>query len=147
MAVAENIDAIRRLEQAYNDRDYDTVRSIVVADIQPHTPGSEMLPPGVEGCIASNEGGFSHYPDKKTEILDIFGARDRTVSHVRMTGTNTGEPLAWAGIPQTTNRPIDTDWVQIGRHDDQGRLVETWTQMDIPKMMMQLGAMPVPEGM
>jgi hypothetical protein len=29
---------------------------------------------------------------------------------------------------------------------DSGKVVETWAQMDIPKMMMQLGAMPGPGG-
>ena len=143
MGVAENVDAVRRLEQAYNDQDYETVRSIVAADLTAHTPGSEMMPPGVEGAIAANEGSFQSFPDKRSEILDIFGDGDRVVSHVRMSGTNKGG-LAWAGVP-ANERPIDIDWIQISRFAD-GQLVETWSQMDIPKMMMQLGMMPSPEG-
>ena len=141
MGTAENIDAIRRLEQAYNQRDYDTVRDIVAADFTPHTPGSEMMPPGVEGAIAANEAGFGSYSDKRSEILDIFGEGDRVVSHVRMTGTNDGG-LPWAGV-EANGKPIDTDWIQIARFDG-GEIVETWAQMDVPKMMMQLGAMPMP---
>jgi predicted ester cyclase len=144
VGVTENIDAIRRLEHAYGAQDYDTVRSIVAADLVAHTPGSEMLPPGIEGAIAANEGAKQSFPDHETEILDIFGEGDRVVSHVRMTGTNKGG-LAWAGVP-ANGKPVDIDWIQISRFAG-GKLVETWSQMDTPKMMVQLGVMPAPEGM
>lgn len=145
MGTTENVDAVRRLEAAYGARDYDTVRSILAADVSCHTPGSDMMPPGVEGCIAANEAGFSSYPDKRSEILDIFGEGDRVVSHIRMTGTNQGG-LPWMGIEANGNA-IDTDWIQISRHADDGTIAETWAQMDTPKMLVQLGAMPAPEGM
>jgi len=142
--VERNVELIRRLEDAYNARDYDTVREIVAADFVPHTAGSQMMPPGVEGAIAANEGAFLSYPDKRTEILEIFGDRDRTVSHVRMTGTNQGG-LPWLGVPANGNA-IDCDWIQISRHAQDGTIVETWAQQDVVKMMTQLGAIPAPEG-
>ncbi len=147
MGVEENIQAIRTLEDAYAAQDYDTVRSMVAADLVAHTPGAEMMPAGVEGAIVANTGTHSFFPDRQVEITDLFGEGDRTVVHMRMTGTNTGAPLEWAGLKEATNKPIDTDWIQIARHDDSGRIVETWAQMDMPKMMVQLGAMPAPEGM
>jgi predicted ester cyclase len=82
----------------------------------------------------------------QTEILDLFGEGDRTVAHVRMTGTNTGEPVAWAGMTQASGKPIDLDWIQVSRHLDDGRIAETWAQMDTPKLMIQIGAMPAPGG-
>jgi len=145
MGTTENVDAVRRLEAAYGAREYDTVRSILAADVACHTPGSDMMPPAVDGCIAANEGGFTAYPDKVTEVLDIFGEGDRVVSHVRMTGTNQGG-LPWMGIEPNGNA-IDTDWIQISRHAGDGTILETWAQMDTPKMLVQLGAMPAPEGM
>ena len=144
MGAEENVAAVRRLEQAYNARDYDTVRAIVAADFAPHTPGSEMMPPGVEGAIAANEGTFESFPDKRSQIVDIFGEGDRVVSHVHMTGTNQGG-LPWAGVT-ANGKAVDTDWIQISRFAD-GKVVETWAQMDIPKMMVQLGAMPASGGM
>ncbi len=140
----DNVAVVRRLEEAYGKKDYDTVRELVAADVVTHTAGSEMLPAGVEGCIMADQGGHTSFPDKKTEILDIFGEGDKVVSHVRMTGTNLGG-LDWAGIAPS-DKKIDMDWVQISRHDSDGKIVETWAQMDVPKMMMQLGAMPGPEG-
>ena len=143
--VARNIELVERLEKAYNERDYDTVRACVAADFVPHTAGSEMMPPGIEGAIASNEGSFQGFSDRRTEILEIFGDGDRVVSHVHMTGTNDGD-MPFGGIP-ATGKSVDVDWIQISRHGDDGVIQETWAQMDLPKMMVQLGAMPAPEGM
>ncbi len=143
--VARNITMVERLERAYNERDYDTVRACVEGDFVPHTPGSETLPAGVEGAIASNEGGFQAFSDKRTEILEIFGDGDKVVSHVRMRGTNDGD-MPFGGI-SATGKPIDVDWIQISRHADDGKVLETWAQMDLPRMMVQLGVMSAPEGM
>jgi len=143
--VARNIELVERLERAYNARDYDTVRASVASDFVANTAGSESLPPGVEGAIAANEGSFQAFSDKSTEILEIFGDGDRVVSHVRMTGTHDGE-LAFAHLP-ATGKSIDLDWIQISRHADDGTIQETWAQMDLPTMMVQLGVMPAPEGM
>ena len=144
-SVEQNIDVVCRLEQAYNGQDYDTVRSLIADGFAPHTPGSEMMPPGVQGAIAADQGGHQSFPDKRTEILDIFGEGDRVVTHIRMTGTNKGG-IPWAGVP-ANDKAVDTDWIQISRHDTEGKVVETWSQMDTPKMMMQLGMMPAPGGM
>ena len=143
--VSSNIERVERLEQAYNDRDYDTVRTIVAPDFVAHTAGSEMMPPGIEGAIMANEGAHSAFPDQRTEIVDIFGDGDRVVSHVHMTGTNDGG-LPWAGM-LANGAKVDIDWIQISRFGDDGTIQETWAQMDLAKMMMQLGAMPAPEGM
>ena len=143
--VARNIELVERLEKAYNERDNDTVRACLAADFIANTPGAEMVPAGVEGAIASNEGSFQAFSDKRTEILDIFGDGDRVVSHVRMMGTNDGD-MPFGGI-SATGKDIDIDWIQISRHGDDGMIHETWAQMDLPKMMVQLGAMPAPEGM
>jgi predicted ester cyclase len=136
----DNVEVVRKLEAAYGSQDYDTVRELLAPDVKTNTPGSEMMPSGVEGCVAADQAGRMSYPDKRTEILDIFGEGDKVVAHIRMTGTNKGG-LPWAGVP-ANDAKIDTDWVQITRHDADGKIVETWAQMDVPKMMMQLGAMP-----
>ena len=144
-SVARNIDVVTRLEEAYNARDTDTIRASVASDFVAHTSGSEMLPPGVEGAIAANEGAFVSFPDRRTEILEVFGDGDRVVSHVRMMGTNDGG-IPGIGVP-ANGKPVDIDWIQISRHADDGTIVETWAQMDIAKMLMQLGVVPAPEGM
>src|SRR4029079_13247857 len=111
--VGRNVDVFRRLEAAHQSRDNDTIRSLLTDDFTAHTAGAEMMPPGAEGAIAANEGSFAFMPDKRTEILDLFGESDRTVAHVRMQGTNSGEAIACAGPHQTTGQSGECDMTQI----------------------------------
>lgn len=145
MGVEENIDAVRRIEAAYHAADHDTVRSILREDFLPHTTGSESLPPGPDGAVLADQASHSSFPDRRTQILDAFGERDRVVTRIRFTGTNDGG-LPQFGIP-ANGAKVDIEWIQVSRHDDEGRIAETWAQMEIPKLMQQLGAMPPMEGM
>ena len=143
--VERNIDVVRRLEDAYNRRDYSQLGELVRDDLIAHTPSSDKVPQNNEGLAANNEGAYSGFPDKRTEILDAFGDGDRVVARIHQTGTNSGG-LPWFGIP-ANDAKVDFEWVQISRHENDGKIAETWTQMETPKLMMQLGVMPAPEGM
>ena len=140
-----NIDVVRRLEDVYRRRDYTGLPELVRDDLVAHTPGAEGLPQDHGGLQANNEGSYSAFPDRHVEIEDIFGEGDRVIVSVHMTGTNTGG-LPWFGIP-ANDAPVDFRWIQISRHDDDGKIVETWAQIESVKLMQQLGAMPGPEGM
>ena len=143
--VERNIDVVRRLEDLYNRRDYAQIGDLVRDDLIAHTPSSDQRPQDNEGLIANNEGAYAGFPDKRTEVLDTFGEGDRVVARIREVGTNTGG-LPWLGIP-ANDAKVDFEWVQISRHDDEGKVAETWAQMETPKLMMQLGVMPAPGGM
>ena len=143
--VERNIDVVRRLEDAYNRRDYSPLTELVRDDLVAHTPSADPAGQNHAGLQANNEGGASAFPDKVSEIEDIFGEGDLVVSRVRQRGTNTGG-LPWFGIP-ANDAKTDFQWIQISRHDENGKIAETWAQIEVPKLMQQLGAMPGPEGM
>lgn len=140
--VERNIDVVRRLEDAYNRRDYSGLSELIRDDLVAHTSGSDHVPQDNEGLKANNEVAYTSFPDKRTEIVDIFGEGDRVVARIHNTGTNEGG-LPFLGIP-ANGKSIDLEWIQISRHDADGRIAETWTQLEVPKLMMQLGAMPAP---
>jgi predicted ester cyclase len=140
-----NVGVVRRLEDLYNRRDYSELPELIRDDLVAHTPSSDQVPQNNEGLIANNEGAYGAFPDKRTEIVDIFGEGDRVVARIHNTGTNTGG-LPWLGIP-ANGAKVDNQWIQISRHDADGRIAETWTQMEVAELMQQLGAMPAPEGM
>jgi steroid delta-isomerase-like uncharacterized protein len=141
--VADNIDVIRRIEEAYNTQNLDTLDDLFADDFQAHTPGSDQIPPGLEGIKATHQMAMGAMPDRNVELLDIFAEGPLVVSHSRMTGTNTGG-MPWIGVP-ANDASVDVRWIQISRLED-GRLKETWAQMDLATLMQQLGAMPGPEG-
>lgn len=143
--VERTIDVVRRLEDAYNRRDYSGLPELVRDDLVAHTPSADPTGQNHTGLQANNEGGYSAFPDKVTEIQDIFGEGDLVVTRVRQTGTNSGG-LPWFGIP-ANDAAVDFEWIQISRHEPDGKIAETWAQMEVPKLMQQLGAMPGSEGM
>ena len=140
----DNVEIVRRLEEGYAKDDLSVVDEIIADNFIAHAPGAELMPPGREGPRMAHTGAMQSFPDHVTTVEDIFGEDDKVVVHVRMKGTNQGG-VPWAGIP-ANGKPIDIDWVTIYRLED-GKVVETWAQMDIPTLMQQLGAMPGPGGM
>jgi predicted ester cyclase len=136
--MADNVEIVRRLETAWATNDYDTVREILSPDFPKlnHGPGAEMIPPGIDGLIQGHEMSLGAFPDRKQEILDSFGEGDRVMIRSRMTGTNTGG-LPWFGIP-ANDRAVDVEYITIYRLED-GKVVESWAQMDLATMMQQLG--------
>ena len=142
--VERNIDVVRRLEDAYNRRDYSPLPELVRDDLVAHTPSADPNAQDHAGLRANNEGGHAAFPDRRTEIEDVFGEGDYVVARMRNTGTNSGG-LPRFGIP-ANDAPVDLQWIQISRHDADGKIAETWAQMELMKLMQQLGAMPGPEG-
>jgi predicted ester cyclase len=139
----DNIDLVRRLEAAYDADTLDVLDEVLSSDLKAHTPGSDQIPPGIEGIKAATQMAREAFPDRKVEIEDILSEGDLVVVRERVTGTNRGG-LPWFGIP-ANDKAVDYEWIQILRVAD-GKVVESWANIDLPKMMMQLGAMPGPGG-
>jgi predicted ester cyclase len=137
--VQRNIAIVRRLEDAFNGRDYLLLREIIASAFEGHNPGSNDMT--VEELEANNEGWHAVLPDKATEIVSIFGEGDRVVARIQDRGTNVGG-LPWFGIP-ANGKAMDMGWLQITRHDHRdGRIIEMWSVAEVPTLLMQLGAVP-----
>jgi predicted ester cyclase len=134
--MGDNVGTIKRLEAAWAGRDYDTVKTILDPNFKNGGVGAAQMPPGIDGLIRGAEQSHSAFPDKKQELIQMFGEGDKVVSQVRMTGTNTGG-LPWFGIP-ANDKPIDVQWITIYTMKDD-KVVETTSQMDLALMMQQLG--------
>jgi predicted ester cyclase len=136
--MVDNVEIVRRLETAWATNDYDTIREILSPDFPKlnHGPGAEMMPPGIDGLIEGHKMSLGAFPDRKQDTLDCFGEGDRVMIRSRMTGTNKGG-LPWFGIP-ANDRTVDVEYISIYRLED-GKVVESWAQMDLAKMMQQLG--------
>jgi predicted ester cyclase len=129
--VADNIDVVRRLEEAYGSGDLDALDELIADDFVAHTAGSDQIPPGREGIKMAHGMAVQSFPDRKVTIEDIFAEGDMVTVRCRMRGTNKGG-VQFAGVPANDKQD--------------GKLVESWAQMDVAKMMQQLGVMPGPEG-
>jgi predicted ester cyclase len=140
----ENVEVIRKVEEAWARLDLDALDQYFADGFQAHTPGSEMLPTGIVGAKMAHEQSRQAFPDRANTIHEIFGQGDLVVSRVSMSATNTGG-LPWFGIPVNDKKIEDVGWITIFRLQG-GKVEETWAQMEVPKLMTQLGAMPGPGG-
>jgi predicted ester cyclase len=135
-AVERNIANVRRLEDAFNRREYSLLADLIATGFEGHNPGANTVT--LEGLIENNESWHSAMPGKKTEVVLAFGRGDRVVARIRDRGTNAGG-LPWLGIP-ANGMSMDMDWLQISRHDPEGRIVEMWALADVPRLLSQMGA-------
>lgn len=128
------------MEDAFNGRDYFDLDKLVGGAFEGHNPGSSDVT--VEGLVANNESWHAAMPDKRTEVVSTFGEGDRVVARIQDRGTNTGG-VPWYGIP-ANGRGMDMGWVQITRHDRDGKIIEMWAYADLPILFEQLGAVAKP---
>lgn len=138
--VERNISVVRRLEDAFNGRDYSGLEELVAVAFEGHNPGSSDVT--MEGLVANNESWHAAMPDKRTEVVSVFGEGDRVVARIQDRGTNIGG-VPWFGIP-ANGRSMDMGWVQITRHGQDGRIIEMWAFADLPGLLSQLGAVAKP---
>jgi predicted ester cyclase len=134
-AVERNIANVRRMEDAFNRRDYSLLADLISTGFEGHNPGANAVT--LEGLTENNESWQSAMPGKKTEVVLAFGRGDRVVARIRDRGTNAGG-LPWFGIP-ANGMSMDMDWLQITRHDPEGRIVEMWALADVPRLLSQMG--------
>lgn len=134
--VERNIGFVRRMEDAFNRRDYASLRQVLSDDFGGHNPGGREA--SIDDLEINNEHWHLALPGKRTEIVDAFGEGDRVVVRIRDRGVNTGG-VPWFDIP-ANGREMDIGWVEITRHDQTGRIVEMWALADVPTLLEQLGA-------
>ncbi|HEY4865161.1 MAG TPA: ester cyclase [Candidatus Dormibacteraeota bacterium] len=136
----QNKEVVRRIEEAWDSNDLDTLDALFAPDFTSHATVSG-LPPGLAGAKLAHQTSLQSFPDRKVTIEDITGDDELVAVRCRMTGTNQGG-LAWAGVPANGNR-IDVEWISLYRLRD-GQVVEHRAVMDVMGLMQQLGAIPSP---
>jgi steroid delta-isomerase-like uncharacterized protein len=81
------------------------------------------------------------FPDFRSVIEDQVAEGDKVVTRWRASGTHQGE---FRGIAPTGNT-ITVTGIGIFRFSEEGKVVESWDNMDQLGMMRQLGVIPAPE--
>ena len=81
------------------------------------------------------------FPDFRSVIEDQIAEGDKVVTRWRASGTHQGE---FRGIAPTGNK-IEVTGIGIFRFSDEGKVVESWDNLDELGMMRQLSVIPSPE--
>jgi steroid delta-isomerase-like uncharacterized protein len=81
------------------------------------------------------------FPDFRSVIEDQVAEGDKVVTRWKASGTHQSE---FRGIAPTGNR-IEVTGIGIFRFSEEGKVVESWDNMDQLGMMRQMGVIPDPE--
>ncbi len=133
-----NKNVVRRLEEAWDKSDTDTVRGLLAKGFVTHSvpPG---MPATVDAIFQAHQMTMQSFPDRTVAIEDIIADGDKVVVRCRTTGSNTGG-VPWAGVP-ANDKPIDFTSISKYRIEG-GKVAEHWGINDSGTLMAQLGAMP-----
>ena len=134
------VDVVRTVEEIWDQGKLDELNGFFAADFNANAnlPG---LPAGLEGAKLAHQAALQSFPDRRVEVVDIFGEGERVCVRCRVTGTNQGG-IAPLGV-EPNGKPIDFEWISIYRVKG-GRIVEHWAINDALTLMTQLGAIPAP---
>jgi len=127
-------------DQVINAHNPDMVDSFCTADFVDHNPDMGHSGKGTDDLKASFKEFFAAYPDVHMTTNFMVAEGDKVVSHITITGTNSG-PM---GNMPATGKSMNVDGIDIVGGIKDGKASERWGLFDAMKMMTQMGMMPPP---
>ncbi|HLL41241.1 MAG TPA: ester cyclase [Rubrobacteraceae bacterium] len=139
MSAEENKVLVRRfVKEFWNEGNEATADELMAVDATIHMPTGEVVnPDGLKGFAATFRGAF---PDWHSTFEELVAEGDRVAERWTGRGTHLGE---LQGIPPTGKRveaPGSVFYRIIG-----GKIVEFRGQLDMMRIMQQLGVIPSPQ--
>ena len=136
MSAEENKALVRRfVEEFWNEGNEVTADELIAVDAEIHMPTGEVVDPdGLKGFAATFREAF---PDWHSTFEELVAEGDRVAERWTGRGTHLGE---LQGIPPTGKRveaPGSVFYRIVG-----GKIVEFRGQLDMMRIMQQLGAIP-----
>jgi steroid delta-isomerase-like uncharacterized protein len=138
MSTEENKALVRRFEeQVWNRRNPSLVDEFFAASHVFRAAGSPPLDrEGHRQMIAAFQSAF---PDGHNTADDLLADGDKVAHRWTYRGTHRG---AFQGIP-ATGRQVTLTGISIWRFEE-GKIVESWHELDTLGLMQQLGVIPAP---
>ena len=137
----DNIDVVRKVEEAWDTGKTDELDQYFAPDFN-NESAVPMLPKGLEGAKIAHQMTAEFMPDRKVDIVDIFGTGDKVAIRQRVTFTNTkGVPWLGAG---PNDAKIAFDWFGIYTLK-KGKIVGHSAAIDGFSFLAQLGLWSPPQ--
>lgn len=132
----------RMIEELWNQGRLDVADELFTSDAT--SPSAPDLPPGPAGVKAITGMFLKAFPDLHIDIEHEVADGDRVFGHLRERGTHTGPLVTPTGEVPATGKSVDFNEMAIVRIAD-GKIAESWYDMDMVGMLMQIGVIPTPE--
>lgn len=134
MATDKNVETVRQLyDVVFSKHNIRNIRNFISENFEFHDQSVKDIR-GVEGFEHLETSYTQAFPDKKTEITDIFSTDDAVIVRWKCTGTHKG---ALQDIPATNNK-IDITGTTIFRFKN-GKITELRQNWDRLGLLEQLG--------
>jgi steroid delta-isomerase-like uncharacterized protein len=138
MSLEENKAIARQFYKLIETGDLDLADEVVAEDYVNHNaiPGQT---PGLAGYKEAISALRASVPDIQYTIDDQIAEGDKVLTRYRATGTHQGEFL---GVP-ASGKPLTFRALVLQRVVN-GKIQESWLEMDMLGLMQQMGALPTP---
>jgi len=138
MSAEENKAIFRRfIEEVWNQGNLTVADELFAPDA--FTPSAPQLPPGPEGVKTIATLWRTAFPDFQMTIEDLIAEEDKVAARFTERGTHQGEFMGIA----PTGRQMSVTEIGILRMVD-GKVTESWYEVDMLSLMQQLGVIPPP---
>lgn len=136
--LAQSHDIVNKFYAALNARDYKAFDQVVAPNCLDHDP-VPMQMPGGDGLKAQYQYVIAGFPDVKFKVEDVIADGDMVIARTTMDGNNTGFFM----ITPATGKKAHWTAHRMFRIQN-GQIVETWQNVDVIGLMVQLGLVPAP---
>jgi steroid delta-isomerase-like uncharacterized protein len=142
MSAEENKAVIRRWIEAFNERNLQAEADLLADGFVAHvpTPQGPLELEGLEAWRLFSGPFVEAFPDLRLAVQDIMAEGDMVAARVAFRGTHRG---GFQGIPPT-DKEVNFTSMEIN-HVVDGKVEEHWVEIDLLRLMGQLGAIPEPE--
>ena len=136
MSTEENKARVRRWYEAFNPQNPAGAFEDCAPDYVMH--GTGVFPDmDLASAKQLTTAFWAAFPDMHVVVEDLIAEGDKVVSRYTIRATHQGE---FMGIPPT-GKQVSFTAIEIDRIKD-GKVVETWANLDVLGLMQQLGAIP-----
>ena len=134
---------IRKLFDAFNAKDYDTIVGLAADDFVLIDCASGEKYEGPEGARRNAEGWLTPFADVSVELLNVVSSGDWAVAECVGRGTHSGPLQTPMGEVPPTGKQMELHFCSLIRVHD-GKIVEGRDYYDAMTIANQLGLIPEP---
>jgi predicted ester cyclase len=139
--VERNKQVSRQWIEVFNLRDVTGEAEVRGPGFIAYAPASlEPDPLQSEPWVKFLAGFVDGFPDLRLTVEAAVGEGALVAQRIHFEGTHTGE---FQGLPPT-GKKVSFEGLELNRHDEDGRVVEHWFQLDALSLLQQLGLVVVP---
>ncbi|MBN1148251.1 MAG: ester cyclase [Anaerolineales bacterium] len=129
----------RWFEELWNKKNYEVAQKLLHSDFVDHANGNQAGQ-GVAGVVETVRSWHSGFPDGRMTLEDVYTDGDKAVVRTTFRGTHNGP---FGGVAPSGKKVTVTS-IGIERIAD-GKIAESWGDLNLLGVMQQIGAIPSPE--